>query len=97
MSVRYPDSGILKTKNAGQKLSNTREEIHLRKTFKLTLEPLPDTSDSTGIRRLRAALKVLLRRYGLRCVWLAEAPQSDEQKPNRPESRPDGKTQQRAR
>jgi hypothetical protein len=39
-----------------------------RPTFTLTLRPLPRRDDPGGIRRLRAALKSLLRSYGLRVV-----------------------------
>jgi hypothetical protein len=35
--------------------------------FQVELRPLPRRDDPHGIRRLRAALKALLRRYGL-CV-----------------------------
>jgi len=40
--------------------------------FKLTLEAQPDPSDPHGYRRLRKALKVLLRSFGLRCVDITE-------------------------
>lgn len=40
--------------------------------FTLTLEPLPDPSDPSGYRRLRKALKALLRSFGLRCVDATE-------------------------
>jgi len=36
--------------------------------YKLILRPLPDRTDPAGVRRLRRALKRLLRGYGLRCV-----------------------------
>jgi hypothetical protein len=36
-------------------------------TYRLVLRPLPDPSDADGIRRLRMALKALLRSYRLRC------------------------------
>jgi len=36
--------------------------------YKLILQPTPDRSDPDGVRRLRRALKRLLRGYGLRCV-----------------------------
>jgi len=39
--------------------------------FVLTLRPVPDATDPDGIRRLRRALKCLLRSFGLRCVRLA--------------------------
>ncbi len=42
-----------------------------RPTYTLTLRPEPDPGDPDGIRRLRAALKRLLRCYGLRCIALA--------------------------
>ena len=45
-----------------------------RPRFKLTLEAVPRHDDADGIRRLRAALKALLRSYGLRCVDVCEAP-----------------------
>jgi hypothetical protein len=44
-----------------------------RPEFKLTLRPEPDQSDPTGIRRLRRALKCLLRSFGLRCIDIGEA------------------------
>ena len=37
-------------------------------TYLLTIRPLPDPTDMEGVRRLRLALKVLLRRFGLKCV-----------------------------
>jgi len=40
--------------------------------FKLTLEAQPDPSDPSGYRRLRKALKVLLRSFGLRCVDITQ-------------------------
>ena len=40
--------------------------------FKLTLEAQPDPSDPSGYRRLRKALKVLLRSFGLRCTNIIE-------------------------
>ncbi len=40
--------------------------------FFLTLRPLPDKSDPSGLRRLRRALKALLRSYGLRCTAISE-------------------------
>jgi hypothetical protein len=44
-----------------------------RTEFKLTLRPEPDKSDPAGIRRLRRALKCLLRSFGLRCVDIQES------------------------
>lgn len=43
-----------------------------RPEYKLTLRPLPDKSDPAGIRRLRRALKCLLRSFGLQCVDIRE-------------------------
>ncbi len=40
--------------------------------FNITLEPLPDPSDPSGYRRLRQALKVLLRKFRLRCIDATE-------------------------
>jgi hypothetical protein len=65
--------------------------------YRLELSPLPDSSDSTGIRRLRAALKVLLRRFGLRCVWLTEGPPTNEHETNRPQTPETEKTRQPGR
>ena len=39
-----------------------------RPTYTLTLKPLPDPTDPRGYRRLRSGLKMLLRKYGLRCT-----------------------------
>jgi hypothetical protein len=39
-------------------------------TFVLTLEALPRHDDASGMRRLRGALKSLLRAWGLRCTKL---------------------------
>jgi arginase family enzyme len=44
----------------------------MTKQFRLVLSPLPDKSDPSGIRRLRRALKSLLRTYRLRCVDVVE-------------------------
>ena len=44
--------------------------------FNLTLRPTPDPSDPSGYRRLRKALKVLLRSFGLRCVDVTERAES---------------------
>lgn len=41
-------------------------------TFIVHLKPAPDPDDPQGHRRLRAALKALWRRYGLRCVSASE-------------------------
>jgi hypothetical protein len=40
------------------------------RVFVVTLRPLPHCADP--IKALRGALKVLLRRFGLRCVELSE-------------------------
>jgi hypothetical protein len=40
--------------------------------FFVTLTPTPDPSDPSGYRRLRKALKVLLRSFGLRCVDITQ-------------------------
>lgn len=42
-----------------------------RPDYLLTLRP-PDEPEEETIRRLRAALKGLLRRYGLRCVHIRQ-------------------------
>jgi hypothetical protein len=42
--------------------------------YTLTLRPLPDVD---GIKALRAALKVLLRRYGLRAVKISPSDADD--------------------
>ena len=47
-------------------------EAGRRPEFKLTLRPEPDPSDPTGIRRLRRALKCLLRSSGLRVTDIRE-------------------------
>lgn len=39
-------------------------------TYRLTLKPLPRPGGPPADVRLRGALKVLLRRFGLRCVHL---------------------------
>jgi hypothetical protein len=36
--------------------------------FTITVAPLPDSSDVSGHRRLRAVLKVMRRKFGLRCT-----------------------------
>lgn len=41
-------------------------------TYRLTLRPEKDDSDPAGIRRLRMALKTLLRAYRLRTVRIEE-------------------------
>jgi hypothetical protein len=43
-----------------------------RPEYRLTLRPLPDKSDPAGIRRLRRALKCLLRSFGLQCIDISE-------------------------
>jgi hypothetical protein len=40
--------------------------------FYLTLKAEPNPSDPTGLRRLRRALKCLLRSFGLRCTNITE-------------------------
>ena len=44
----------------------------MTKQFSLILTPLPDKTDPSGIRRLRRALKSLLRVHRLRCVDVSE-------------------------
>ena len=44
--------------------------------FKLTVQAQPDPSDPSGYRRLRKALKVLLRSFGLRCTDVSERAES---------------------
>lgn len=39
-----------------------------RPVFVLTLRPTPRSDDPSGMKRLRSALKALLRCYSLRCV-----------------------------
>jgi hypothetical protein len=39
-----------------------------RNAFVVRLEPLPDASDPDGLQRLRRALKLLRRAFGLRCT-----------------------------
>jgi hypothetical protein len=46
-----------------------------RERFRLELEALP--SDTPAVIRLRAALKLFLRRFDLRCVSIIEAPDDD--------------------
>jgi hypothetical protein len=41
-------------------------------TYTLQLQPTPRPDDPEGTRRLRAALKCLLRSFGLRCVTIAK-------------------------
>jgi len=48
-------------------------------TYILRLRPLPQADDPDGIRRLRAALKALLRSFGLRCVAIDRVPEKDGQ------------------
>jgi hypothetical protein len=45
-----------------------------RPHYVLTLQPLPEAEDPRGIRRIRAALKALLRSYRLRCVGFDRLP-----------------------
>lgn len=40
----------------------------MKPRFVLTVEAAPQADDADGTRRLRMALKSLLRRFGLRCV-----------------------------
>lgn len=47
-----------------------------RPEYRLTLRPLPDKSDPAGIRRLRRALKCLLRSFGLQCIDISETQDS---------------------
>jgi hypothetical protein len=50
-------------------MSKARSQVE----YKLTLRPEPDKSDPAGIRRLRRALKCLLRSFGLRCTDIQES------------------------
>jgi hypothetical protein len=43
-----------------------------RPEYKLTIRPLQDKSDPAGIRRLRRAIKCLLRSFGLRVTDIRE-------------------------
>lgn len=43
--------------------------------YQLTVRPLPDQSDPAGIRRLRRALKCLLRSFGLQVTDIRETKQ----------------------
>ncbi len=45
--------------------------------YQLTLRPLPNPADPTGIRRLRDALKRLLRQGQLRCIAVKEIAADD--------------------
>ena len=42
------------------------------KVYELTIRPLPEDGDPDGIRRLRWALKTLLRAYRLRTIRIRE-------------------------
>lgn len=42
------------------------------KIYELTIRPLPEDGDPDGIRRLRWALKTLLRAYRLRTIRIRE-------------------------
>jgi hypothetical protein len=53
-----------------------------RTEFKLTLRPEPDRTDPQGIRRLRRALKCLLRSFGLRCTDIEEVGNESSQEGN---------------
>lgn len=44
----------------------------MSKVYQLTIRPLPDSTDPDGIRRLRWALKTLLRGYRLRTIYIRE-------------------------
>jgi hypothetical protein len=48
---------------------NTTNETHAKVTYVLRLET---TNDASLVRRLRLALKVLGRQFGLRCISLEE-------------------------
>lgn len=48
-----------------------RDEMEDHK-YQLTVRPLPDRSDPAGIRRLRRALKCLLRTFGLQVTDIRE-------------------------
>jgi hypothetical protein len=47
---------------------------HHKTVFVLTLRPIPGNWRATPLLRLRAALKTLLRGYGLRCEHIAVEP-----------------------
>jgi hypothetical protein len=40
----------------------------MKPRFQLLIEAQPQADDESGVRRLRAALKSMLRRHGLKCV-----------------------------
>ncbi len=44
---------------------------HERERFTVDLEALPD--DAPAAVRLKQALKIFLRRFGLRCTWIGPA------------------------
>lgn len=46
-------------------------------TYRIVLRPLPDRTDPQGWRRLRAALKSMLRSYRLRCVTFERVTPAD--------------------
>lgn len=69
----------------------------MKKIYRIDVSPLEDSSDPEGVRRLRAALKAMLRRYGLRCIWLTEGPLVNERETNRPQTPETEKTSQRGR
>jgi hypothetical protein len=48
-----------------------------RPRFTLTIEARPDASDPEGHRRLWLALKVLLRRFGWRCIGICTTPKTN--------------------
>lgn len=59
-----------------------------RPRYLLTLQPTPDKTDPDGIRRLRRALKSLLRCFGLRCVRIEPDPNQQHQAPNPDQAKP---------
>ena len=57
----------------------------------LTLRPRPDPTDPEGVRRIQAALKVLGRRFGLRCVAIRYAADDVSINQRHPTNERDGK------
>ncbi|WP_428306751.1 hypothetical protein [Lacipirellula sp.] len=56
-------------------------------TYHLTLEAKPQADDPDGVRRVRMALKKLLRSFGLKCVRVEPAVhQRPEHEAERPET-----------
>ena len=49
-----------------------KESVEMTKQFSITLQAQPDPSDPSGYRRLRKALKVFLRSFGLRFTDVSE-------------------------